>query len=177
MSLPLSRQDHPYSNPALKYLAVEWLERRGVTLEALAQLVLEVQSKYIKDLSLAACLESVERVLEKREVQNAVFTGLSLDEMAEKGLFAEPLAAMLRSDDSLYGIDEILALSIVNIYGSIGLTNFGYLDKVKPGIIGVVNEKKGKRVNTFLDDLVAAIAAAAAARLAHRERDGLLTED
>lgn len=155
----------------LKYLTVEWLERRGVTLEDMASLVYSIQKKYIPTLTLKECLESVERVLEKREVQNAVFTGLSLDEMAEKGLFAEPLSTMLRSDDSLYGIDEILALSIVNIYGSIGLTNFGYLDKIKPGVIGKINEKKGQQVNTFLDDLVAAIVAAAAARLAHRERD------
>ena len=155
----------------LKYLTVEWLERRGVTLEDMASLVYSIQKKYLPALTLKECLESVERVLEKREVQNAVFTGLSLDEMAEKGLFAEPLSSMLRGDDSLYGIDEVLALSIVNIYGSIGLTNFGYLDKIKPGVIGKINEKKDRQVNTFLDDLVAAIVAAAAARLAHRERD------
>ena len=77
---------------------------------------------------------------------------------------------MLRNDDNLYGIDEILSLSIVNVYGSIGLTNFGYLDKLKPGIIGSINDKKNS-VNTFLDDIVAAIAAAASARIAHRARE------
>ncbi len=158
-----------------KYLVIEWLARRGVKVEDLASLVYSIQKKYVPRLTLEDCRESVEHVLEKREVQNAIFTGLSLDEMAEKGLFSEPLATMLCSDDSLYGIDEVLALSIVNIYGSIGLTNFGYLDKVKPGIIGKINEKKGERVNTFLDDLIAAIAAAAAARLAHRARDGCLS--
>ncbi|MBC7325701.1 MAG: phosphatidylglycerophosphatase A [Moorella sp. (in: Bacteria)] len=161
----------------LKQLVITWLERRGVTLEDIAQLVYEIQQKYIPSLTMAACRESVERVLEKREVQNAVLTGISIDEMAEKGLLAEPLATMLRTDDGLYGIDEIMALSIVNIYGSIGFTNFGYLDKVKPGVIGLVNSKKNEKVNTFLDDLVAAIAAAASSRLAHRERDGLLHKD
>ncbi|WP_172613709.1 MULTISPECIES: phosphatidylglycerophosphatase A family protein [unclassified Neomoorella] len=150
------------------------MERRGVSLEDIACLVYEVQQKYIPNLTMAACRESVERVLEKREVQNAVFTGIAIDELAEKGQLAEPLATMLKSDDGLYGIDEVLALSIINIYGSIGFTNFGYLDKVKPGIIGVVNSKKNEKVNTFLDDLVAAIAAAASSRLAHRDRDGLL---
>ncbi|WP_170291183.1 phosphatidylglycerophosphatase A family protein [Neomoorella glycerini] len=158
----------------LKQLVIAWLERRGVTLEDIARLVYEVQQKYIRNLTMAACRESVERVLEKREVQNAVFTGIAIDELAEKGQLAEPLATMLRNDDGLYGIDEVMALSIVNIYGSIGFTNFGYLDKVKPGIIGVVNSKKNEKVNTFLDDLVAAIAAAASSRLAHRDRDGLL---
>lgn len=155
----------------LRRLAEAWLERRGVSLAAIAELVYELQKPYLPHLTLAACRESVARVLEKREVQNAIFTGLSLDELAEAGLLGEPLASMLREDDGLYGIDEVLALSIVNIYGSIGLTNFGYLDKVKSGIIGTINSSKGPQVNTFLDDLVAAIAAAAAARLAHQSRD------
>ncbi|MGB3960501.1 MAG: phosphatidylglycerophosphatase A, partial [bacterium] len=128
------------------------------------------QREYFPDLTCQECLESVLRVLNKREVQNAILTGLALDILAEKNLVDEPLASMLRNDDNLYGIDEILSLSIVNVYGSIGLTNFGYLDKLKPGIIGSINDKKNS-VNTFLDDIVAAIAAAASARIAHRARE------
>ena len=55
----------------------------------------------------------------------------------------------------------------MNVYGSIGLTNFGFLDKEKIGIIKELDCEKGERVNTFLDDLVAAIAAAAVSRIAH----------
>nr|WP_281168429.1 phosphatidylglycerophosphatase A [Desulfovirgula thermocuniculi] len=172
-----SESKNHLTNAQLKQMAIAWLARRGVAVEDLAALVYSVQHKYIPRLTLEDCRESVEQVLEKREVQNAVFTGLSLDELAEKGMLSEPLSSMVRSDDGLYGIDEVLALSIVNIYGSIGFTNFGYLDKMKPGIIGRVNEKKGEKVNTFLDDLLAAIVAAAAARLAHRERDGCLLLD
>ncbi len=150
---------------------VKWLNDRAVSLAEIAELVYEIQKGYISGLTLRDCLESVERVLEKREVQNAVLTGLALDILAEKGQLGEPLLTMLREDDSLYGIDEILALSVVNIYGSIGLTNFGYLDKVKPGVIGRANNQKGKKVNTFLDDILSAVVAAAAARLAHRARD------
>ncbi|OIQ58661.1 phosphatidylglycerophosphatase A [Moorella thermoacetica] len=177
MSVAQLKEKQQYSGSLpFKETAIAWLERRGVTLEDIALLVYDVQQKYIRELTLAACRESVERVLEKREVQNAIFTGIALDEMAEQGQLCEPLAAMLKSDDGLYGIDEVMALSIVNIYGSIGFTNFGYLDKVKPGIIGVVNDKKNEKVNTFLDDLVAAIAAAASSRLAHRDRDERLNK-
>ena len=57
------------------------------------------------------------------------------------------------------------------MYGTIGLTNFGYLDKKKIGIIKELDEKKKvERVTTFADDLVAAIAAAASARIAHQNR-------
>lgn len=169
MSVPAEKKR--YCKEDIKAMAVDWLARRGVSVADIAALVYEIQQQYIPGLTLNDCRESVERVLEKREVQNAVFTGLTLDMLAEQELVPEPLLGMLQRDDSLYGIDEILALSVVNIYGSIGLTNFGYLDKVKMGIIGLVNRHKGHQVNTFLDDIVAAIAAAAAARMAHRAKD------
>lgn len=79
-----------------------------------------------------------------------------------------PLLDILEKDEGLYGIDEILALSIVNVYGSIGFTNYGYIDKQKPGILERLNDKSTGECHTFLDDLVGAIAAAASSRLAHR---------
>ena len=109
--------------------------------------------------------------MKKREVQNAIITGIELDKLAEQELLSEPLLTILMKDEGLYGIDEILALSIVNLYGSIGFTNYGYLDKIKPGVIAKLNEKDGKQCHTFLDDIVAAIAAAAASRLAHNDPD------
>ncbi len=147
---------------------VRMLKDRGVDLDCIAGLVLELQLPYNPQLTQEECCRNVEKVLEKREVQNAILTGLVLDIYAERGLLPEPLQSILTRDDPLYGVDEVLALSITNIYGSIGFTNFGYLDKVKSGILENINTKKEGVVNTFLDDLVAAIAAAAAARLAHQ---------
>ena len=80
----------------------------------------------------------------------------------------DPLQHIIEDDEGLYGIDEILALSIVNVYGTIGFTNYGYIDKVKPGILKELNSHDGVHVHTFLDDIVGAIAAAAASRLAHK---------
>lgn len=74
---------------------------------------------------------------------------------------------MLTKDNPLYGIDEIMVFSIVNLYGSIGFTNYGYLDKLKPGILEEIDKKVEGRCNVFLDDLVGAIAAAACSKLAH----------
>lgn len=152
----------------MQKIVTTMIEDRGVSMECIARLVLDLQLPYNPELTLEECLVSVEKVMEKREVHHAVLTGLTLDIYAEKGLLPEPLQGILNRDDSLYGIDEILALSITNIYGSIGFTNFGYLDKVKTGILENINTKQEGVVNTFLDDLVAAIAAAAAARLAHQ---------
>lgn len=158
-------------NDLEKYeIVVKRLKDRGVMLEDIAQITLDLQIKYLPNLTFDLCLEHVKRVVMKREVQNAVLTGLELDILAEKGMISEPLSSMLINDYGLYGIDEILALAIVNVYGSIGFTNFGYVDKTKPGIIGRLDaEGKNKKVcNTFLDDIVGAIAAAAASSVAHR---------
>ncbi|MBM7615768.1 phosphatidylglycerophosphatase A family protein [Alkaliphilus hydrothermalis] len=151
----------------MKEKAIEMLEKRGVSLTDLAKLAYDLQIDYIPDITIEATMENIHKVLEKREVQNAILTGIAIDQLAERNLFEEPLLSILKRDDSLYGIDEILALSITNIYGSIGLTNFGHLDKIKPGIIGKVNDAKGGQVNTFLDDLLSGIVAAACSRMAH----------
>lgn len=152
----------------MKKMIVGMLEDRGVSIVDIAELVFELQKPYVPTISMDTCIEHVGKVLEKREVQNAVLTGLVLDIYAEKKMLPEPLQTILETDEGLYGVDEVLALSITNIYGSIGFTNFGYLDKIKIGVLKGLNNKDGGKVNTFLDDLVAAIAASAASRLAHQ---------
>ncbi len=42
-----------------------------------------------------------------------------------------------------------------------------YLNKEKIGVVGKLNDNKINKVNTFMDDLVAGIASAAAAKIAH----------
>lgn len=148
--------------------ARRWLKERGVEVQDIADLVYFLQQKYHENLKIEDCLENVERVLSKREVQNAIITGIQLDMLAEKGMLEEPLLSIIKTDESLYGVDEVLAFSIVNVYGSIGFTNYGYIDKQKPGILRRLNDKSTGEVHTFLDDIVGAVAAAASSRLAHR---------
>ncbi|MBP2116548.1 phosphatidylglycerophosphatase A family protein [Cohnella lubricantis] len=148
----------------------EWMTRRGVSKGQIGQLVMLLQKDYFPELTLDECIANVEAVLSKREVQNAVLTGIQLDMLAEERKLLPPLQNMIENDEGLYGCDEVLALSIVNVYGSIGFTNFGFIDKFKPGVLKKLNEKNGKDVHTFLDDIVGAIAAAASSRIAHRKQ-------
>ncbi|TRZ37140.1 phosphatidylglycerophosphatase A [Niallia circulans] len=150
--------------------ARKWLHERGVTIEDIAELVYLLQEKYHDDLEMSECIHNVERVLSKREVQNALLTGIQLDVLAEKKMLEAPLQGIIESDESLYGVDEVLSFSIVNVYGSIGFTNYGYVDKLKPGILKKLNDKSSGSCHTFLDDIVGAIAAAASSRLAHSVR-------
>ncbi|MBU8688162.1 phosphatidylglycerophosphatase A [Priestia megaterium] len=157
-----------HTQSELEKKAREWLIERGVALADIAELVYYLQKKYHPNLTIEDCLYNVERVISKREVQNAILTGIQLDVLTEKKVIEPPLLDILEKDEGLYGIDEILALSIVNVYGSIGFTNYGYIDKQKPGILERLNDKSTGECHTFLDDLVGAIAAAASSRLAHR---------
>jgi phosphatidylglycerophosphatase A len=149
----------------------EALARRGVTIEAVAEIVYEMQLPYNAGLEMAHCIESVQGVLRKRELQHAILVGIELDELAERGEMSEPLQQIVQSDEGLFGVDETIALGAVFTYGSIAVTTFGHLDKNKIGIINELDTKKGNGVHTFLDDLVASIAASASSRIAHRTRD------
>lgn len=151
---------------------VDLLNERGVTLDDIADCVHYLQHKYM-DLTEEDILDSVKSVLNKREVQNVVITGITMDKLTDaNALQDDDLVALLKSDYPLYGVDEVLAYGICNIYGSIALTNFGFIDKDKPLIIKKLNDAKKDGIShTFLDDIVGAIAASAASRLAHGDRE------
>ncbi|MGM9927310.1 MAG: phosphatidylglycerophosphatase A [Bacillus sp. (in: firmicutes)] len=151
--------------------AKEALADRGVTVDDIAKIVYEMQYAYSDQLLLEDCRQSVERVLLKREIQHAILVGVELDRLAEQKKLSEPLQSIVESDEGLFGVDETIAFGAVLAYGSIAVTTFGHLDKNKIGIIRELDNTKSNRVNTFLDDMVASIAASAASRLAHRLRD------
>lgn len=157
----------------MKETCINLLENRGVKLSDIVDIVFDLQKKYVPKLTREMCSDAIERVLGKREVQNAILTGVELDILAEKNLLSEPLQSLISNDNPLYGIDEILVLSICNVYGSIGLTNFGYVDKTKPGIIGKLDQigKETNKCHTFMDDIIGAVAAAAASSVAHNYED------
>lgn len=151
--------------------AIALLEDRGVSLEDIAECARYLQADYHVDLRTEELLDSVKKVISKREVQFAIMTAVELDRQAEKGTMVDKeLENLVESDAPLYGTDEVLAYGICNLYGSIALTNFGFIDKKKYGVIDRLNREGKKRgiCHTFLDDIVGAIAAAAASRFAHR---------
>lgn len=148
-----------------------FLRERGVDISDIAEIVYMMQSPYASDLSMEDCVESVNAVLGKREIQHALLVGIELDKLAEEGKLTEPLQSIVETDEGLFGVDETIAIGAVFGYGSIAVTTYGHLDKQKVGIIQELDTKKGNGVHTFLDDLVGSIAANASSRLAHRIRD------
>ena len=147
---------------------IKLIESRGVKITDICECVVFLQKEYNKTITVESVKDVVLTILRKREVQNAVLTGINIDIAADKNkLESSELVEILINDNSLYGVDEVLAYGICNLYGSIALTNYGYIDKVKPLIIGKLNEDHCGQCNTFLDDIVGAIAAAAASKIAH----------
>lgn len=150
------------------------LLQRGVTKEDIIDCVYFLQAQYFDNLDKNRIVYYVDSVLNKREVQQAIATGIAIDMATEARAFgSDELQEIILNDEGLYGVDEVLAYGICNLYGSIALTNFGYIDKIKPGIIGKLNDDHTTQCNTFLDDIVGAVAAAAASKLAH-DRENLV---
>lgn len=146
---------------------VNRLEKRGVKLTDLSDMVFDLQGEFIQSLTKQECHDAVIDVMHKRELMNNAMVALELDRLAEEGQICEPLQSIIQNDAGVFGVDEALALQSAEIYGTIGATNFGYLDRVKSGIIKKF-DRQTNHVNTFIDDLLGAIVAAACGKLAHK---------
>ena len=89
---------------------IELLESRGVTVDDIADCARFLHADDHVDLKKEELLGSVMSVLSKREVQNAIMTGIELDLAAEKKQMNDKdLQAILTRDEGLYGVDEVLA--------------------------------------------------------------------
>lgn len=155
------------------------LEKRGVSIEAIAEISYMQQSKYTEGISRAICIESVEKILSLRDVFHHVQLACEIDRLAEKKLLQGPIQDIIYEDLGLFGIDETMGLDVAGLYGTIGQTNFGDIDVNKPGIVKRLNDAGQEEgiCHTFLDDIVGAIAAAASTRVAQVMNEEIAHEE
>lgn len=155
------------------------LLERGVTIQDIAEIAFNQQSRYNKDITMNSCIESVEKVLTYRDIFHMVQLAIEIDKLTEEGAFRSPIQDIMKADLGMFGVDELFGLDIASYYGVIGQTNFGDIDVNKPGIIRKLNSegKKEKRCHTFLDDVVGALAAAASTRVAQIISENESTKD
>ena len=154
-----------YTPKEMQELNIAMLAERGVTVEDIAKIAYDNQKKYLPDLKEKEMVDSVMEILTKREQFHAILLAVNVDFLAEQGVIMEPLRSILNHDLGLFGLDECIALGISGNYGQIGETNFGHLDVTKPGVISRLNDDPDHD-NCFLDDVVGALAAVAAVRVA-----------
>jgi|GEM_PF-187089 len=144
------------------------LASRGVAVEDIVDIVDMLQRPYNPDLDRKLCEHHVLAVLRKQQTFHAVQLAIKIDEGVEKKEFNQQYNHIVGSDEGLFGVDESIATAIPLMYGTIALTNFGYLDKAKIGIIKELDSDHTEdKCNTFIDDLVCGLVAAACGRLAH----------
>lgn len=156
-----------YSEEEMREINVKVLAERGVTVDDITALSYNAQSKYLDNLTMEEMRESVLEVLSKREQFHAILLAINIDMCAEQGLLMEPLQSILMKDLGLFGLDECIAIGIAGNYGQIGVTNFGFMDVSKPGKINILQNDKS-HCHCFLDDIVGALAAVSAIRVAQR---------
>lgn len=141
----------------------------GISRYKLAKETLKEQARHNPWMTLEDAYDAVEAVIRKREVQHALVTALTIDELADKGMLPEPLQSIIADDNPLYGIDESIAMGMAGLFGTIAQTNFGFLDREKTDLAKKLNDeqKSGGHITTMTDDLVSAIIASAEGKVAH----------
>ena len=144
-------KDFKYPDTKAHEFVIARLKERGVDLHQLAKIAFDLQQQFIPELTEADCYEELLNVMHKRELLNNAMVALELDRLAEENQIKEPLLSIIRKDAGVFGVDEALALQISDIYGTIGATNFGYLDRVKYGIIKSFDTDEN-HINTFIDN-------------------------
>lgn len=142
---------------------------------AMAKIVKEEQLKFEPTLTVKEAAESINAVMKKRNVQFAFLMAIDNDLRIQFKQSFEPLQSILFEDRGTFGGDEQIALEIANLYGTIGITNFGYLDREKQGFIkelDLLGKSSPHITTTFIDDILSAVIAAAEARVAHKRDQG-----
>ena len=154
-----------YTTEEMRRINIAVLHERGVEVSDIALLAYDNQKRYLPSLTMDEMTEAVLDILGKREQFHAILLAVNIDFLAENNVVMEPLRSILNHDLGLFGLDECIALGISSNYGQIGATNFGHLDVTKPRVISVLNDDK-THDNCFLDDVVGALAAVAAVKVA-----------
>ena len=144
------------------------LERKGVSIKAIAHDAYEQQRKFNPKLIASSFVEAADSILHKREVLNNCMVGLSMDNLATKKLLSEPLQTIVEQDQPAFGVDETIALDICSLYGSIAVTQFGHLDLSKDGLAKTLDSNVNGEVNTFIDDIVSALISCTEAKVMHQ---------
>jgi phosphatidylglycerophosphatase A len=147
---------------------LQLLSTRGITLDDITEIVDSLQRPYNPQMDIRLVEENVIAVLRKKQTHHAIRIAVYIDAGVENNQFTAQYNHIVAQDEGLFGVDESVATAIPLCYGTIALTNFGYLDKQKPGIISDLDshQKEGK-CHTFMDDIICGIASAACGRLAH----------
>ena len=163
----IRKANFKYPDAKANDFVVNTSRHRGVTQRQMAQIVQQMTVEFVPNIRLDECIATIVDVMHKRDYLSTAMIMLDLDRLAENHELSQPLDAIVNADAGVFGVDEDLAMSIATLYGPIGATNYGYLDRVKKGVIKKIYTHD-HHTNTFLDDLIGATIAAACGKISHQ---------
>lgn len=168
-----------YPDKEMLDYVLNYFEELNIDIKDIAYAAVDHQKKYIPTLTYKDGIKRLYAVLHKREVLNNLITAIALDEIANKGLLPLPLQRVVEQDAGVYGVDEALAISTSQLFGTISTTNYGALDVNKSKVAKSLDElqKSGERITVFIDDQISALQAAVESSLAHKKEGSTLFDD
>lgn len=144
-----------------------YLNSKGVTEEDIGKLAMGLQKKFLPEVPLEKYISATLEISKKWDILNCCMVGIALDKAASNKQLDEPLQTIMDEDLGVFAVDEVLAYyGFATLYGGIGITSAGWLDKEKSGIIAKLDKDKNS-VNVFLDDLIVGLVACVSAKIAH----------
>ena len=150
-----------------------YLNTKGVTEKSIGELAMGLQKKFLPEVPLEKYISATLEISKKWDILNCCMVGIALDKAASNKQLDEPLQTIMDEDLGVFAVDEVLAYyGFATLYGGIGITSAGWLDKEKSGIIAKLDKDKNS-VNVFLDDLIVGLVACVSAKIAH---DGIAVE-
>ena len=144
-----------------------YLNSKGVTEEDIGKLAMGLQKKFLPEVPLEKYISATLEISKKWDILNCCMVGIALDKAASNKQLDEPLQTIMDEDLGVFAVDEVLAYyGFATLYGGIGITSAGWLDKEKTGIIAKLDQENNY-VNVFLDDLIVGLVACVSAKIAH----------
>ncbi|MTI69694.1 MAG: hypothetical protein FH751_05490 [Firmicutes bacterium] len=136
----------------MKYV-IELLNDRSITLEKIAYLVKEIKND---DKNINFYIDSISNILSIKSIQDLITLGVIIDIYTENKLLPKELLTLL-NNDSLFELDKLISLSVLNEFGAEAIINYSIISK-SDTLKEILDNKK---INKFLDDIICVIASAA----------------
>lgn len=142
------------------------LEERGITLEGLVQSGMELfagSGSASREKATALLKEGLVAELADKNVVSLIVGAMKLDEQGRNGLIPGLTPKEFHADPIDLVADEAIGMAIANhISGTLGVHNFLYYDRFKPGII--------KRLDPFMDDAMGGLVAGVMSKVLRERR-------
>lgn len=169
-----------YPDQELFDFVMNELKKRNINSHTVGEAAYQLQHQYLPELTIADFGYQLNEILKKREVLNTLALGFEIDNLVTEKKLSEPLQTIIENDLGIFGLDELLAMNISQLYGSLSVSNFGFADKIKVGIAKDLDTDES-HVQTFSDDLFSALVSAVIGRCGHGSKleleDNITEED